>query len=160
MTTERIDVSRDVPASAAEIFDLLRRPYGHVAIDASGMLQSATGRPVAAVGDEFTVHMDREALGDVDLGRYDVQVRITEYVPDVEIAWTILGVIKPPIGHVYGYRLEPIDGGTRVTSYYDWSDAHPKWKKIFPVIGESALKATLGILERTVRLGYPDPTRD
>ncbi len=61
--------------------------------------------------------------------------------------------MKPPIGHVYGYRLEPVEGGTKVTSYYDWSDIHPEWraKNIFPIISELALKATLGILERTLR---------
>jgi hypothetical protein len=42
-----------------------------------------------------------------------------------------------------------------VTSYYDWSDISPEWKEagIFPVISEAALRATLGILERTVTRG-------
>jgi hypothetical protein len=55
-------------------------------------------------------------------------------------------------GHVYGYRLEPVAGGARVTSYHDWSDIHPEWraKNIFPIISEDALRATLGILARTV----------
>jgi hypothetical protein len=58
---------------------------------------------------------------------------------------------------VYGYRLEPVDEGTLVTSYYDWSDIDPVWRErnIFPIIPESALRATLGILDRTVRRGYP-----
>jgi hypothetical protein len=53
---------------------------------------------------------------------------------------------------VYGYRLEPTEGGTLVTSYYDWSTIGDNWKEleIFPVIPESALRATLGILARTV----------
>ena len=65
---------------------------------------------------------------------------------------TVGGVVKPPIGHVYGYTLEPVDKGTLVTSYYDWSDIDPVWKEaaIFPIIPESALRATLGILARTV----------
>lgn len=76
---------------------------------------------------------------------------------DREIAWTVLGVIRPTIGHIYGYRLEPVeteDGpATKVISYYDWSDIHPQWraKNIFPILSETALKATLGILERTLR---------
>jgi hypothetical protein len=63
------------------------------------------------------------------------------------------------LGHVYGYRLEPIEEGTLVTSYYDWSGAEPAWKDaaIFPVIPESALRATLGILARTVAPGQPRP---
>jgi hypothetical protein len=58
---------------------------------------------------------------------------------------------------VYGYRLEPIEEGTLVTSYYDWSGAGQSWKDaaIFPVIPESALRATLGILARTVAPGKP-----
>ncbi len=59
----------------------------------------------------------------------------------------------PSIGHYYGYRLEPVDGGTLVTSIYDWSGVGENWKApgVWPIIPESALKATLGILERTVR---------
>ena len=52
---------------------------------------------------------------------------------------------------MYGYVLEPVDGGTLVTSYYDWSNVNEDMKAIFPIIPESALRATLGILDRTVR---------
>jgi hypothetical protein len=153
MTAERIEVSRTIPAAAGEIFAVLCDPHGHVDIDSSGMLMDATGDPVSAAGDTFVVHMDREALNDYPLGKYDVTVTITAFAPDTEIAWTILGAIRPQIGHVYGYRLEPTDGGTLVTSYYDWSDIDPVWReaKIFPIISEGALRATLGILDRTVR---------
>ena len=157
MATERIEVARTIAAEPAAIFSVLRDPQGHVAIDSSGMLQSADGQPVSAVGDSFVVHMDREALGDYPLGRYDVTVSISAFEPDREIAWTILSKLRPQIGHVYGYRLEPGAEGTVVTSYYDWSDIHPQWREagIFPVLSEGALKATLGILDRTVRRGYP-----
>jgi hypothetical protein len=153
MTSERIEVQRTIAADPAAIFAILRDPQGHVAIDSSGMLQSAEGTPASAAGDTFVVHMDRESLNDYPLGRYDVTVRITEFEPDREIAWTIEGNIKPPIGHVYGYRLEPSDDGTLVTSYYDWSGISQQWREaaIFPVISEGALRATLGILARTVR---------
>ena len=155
MTTERLEVQRTIEADPATIFRLLCDPHGHVAIDSSGMLMDATGEPVAAVGDTFVVHMDREALNDYPMGHYDVTVTITTFVPDREIAWTILGQIRPPIGHVYGYRLEPSDNGTLVTSYYDWSSIDPVWREagIFPVISEGALRATLGILARTVTRG-------
>ena len=155
MTDERIEVQRTIAADPATIFRVLSDPNGHVAIDSSGMLMAATGEPVTAVGDTFVVHMDRESLNDFPMGRYDVEVHIATFVPDREIAWTIVGTIKPPIGHVYGYRLEPIDHGTLVTSYYDWSSIDPAWKEagIFPVISEGALRATLGILARTVAPG-------
>jgi hypothetical protein len=152
MNSERMEVQRTIPTDPATIFQLLCDPQGHVAIDSSGMLMDATGEPASAVGDSFVVHMDREALNDYPLGLYDVTVSITTFVQDREIAWTILGQIRPPIGHVYGYTLEPTDGGTLVTSYYDWSSIDPVWKEraIFPVISEGALRATLGILARTI----------
>ncbi|RLV51054.1 polyketide cyclase [Nocardioides mangrovicus] len=158
--TDRLEVSRTIAAAPAEIFAVLTDPQGHVAIDGSGMLQDADGERVRAVGDEFVVHMDRESLGDIDWKLYDVTVHITTYEQDRELAWSIIGRMKPPIGHVYGYRLEPADGGTLVTSYCDWSDLHEDWrgKLPFPIVPEANLKATLGILDRTVRRGYVGQT--
>jgi hypothetical protein len=160
MTSDRIEVQRTIAAEPAAIFRVLTDPHGHVAIDSAGMLMDATGGRVSAVGDTFVVHMDREALNDYPLGKYDVTVTITKFEPDREIAWTILGAIRPAIGHVYGYRLEPDgDGGTLATSYYDWSAINEQWRQagIFPVISEGALRATLGILARTVARGYLSP---
>ena len=69
--------------------------------------------------------------------------------------------MQPPIGHIYGYRLEPIEGGTLVTSYYDWSNIHEAYEAmadtVFPVISETNLRATLGILARTVAPGRSRP---
>ena len=155
MAEDRLDVQRVIRADPAAIFALLCDPEGHVAIDSSGMLQSATGSRVTGVGDSFVVHMDREALNDYpELGTYDVTVTIRTFDQDREIAWYATGAFD--IGHYYGYRLEPVDGGgTCVTSYYDWSEISPEWRdaRIFPVIGEGALRATLGILARTVARG-------
>jgi hypothetical protein len=137
------------------IFRLLCDPHGHVAIDSSGMLMDATGSPVSAIGDCFVVHMDRQALNDRPMGRYDVTVTIAAFIPDREIAWTVAGETRPSVGHVYGYTLEPSGEETLVTSYYDWSSIKPALKRtgIFPVLSEGALRATLGILARTVEPG-------
>lgn len=158
--TERIEIERTISAPPADIFAVLCDPQGHVAIDSSGMLQDAEGATVSAAGDSFVVHMDREALNDFpQLGKYDVTVSIKDFEPDQLISWTILGQMSPQIGHVYGYQLKPTDDGaaTLVTSFYDWSEIDQKWREagIFPVISETALRATLGILDRTVRRGYP-----
>jgi hypothetical protein len=152
--SERFEVQRTIPADATTIFDVVRDPQGHVAIDASGMLQSASGEPANAVGDTFVIHMDRESLGDFPMGKYDVTVTITAYEQDRYITWEVSGEGFPSIGHYYGYRLEPApDGATIVTSIYDWSQIGDDWKAsgAWPIIPESALKSTLGILERTVR---------
>lgn len=152
MTIERFEVQRHVRAGPAEVFRLLCDPTGHVAIDSTGMLQSAEGQPVRAVGDTFVVHMDRESLGDLPMGAYDVAVIVTSYEQDALLEWTISGTVQPPIRHLYGYRLEPSASGTLVTSYYDWSQilAQYRGRIGFPVIPETALKATLGILARTL----------
>jgi len=157
--SERLEVQRAVAATPSTVFGVLADPSGHVAIDSSGMLMGATGERVTGVGDRFVVHMDREALNDYPLGLYDVTVEIVTFDPDREIAWTVHGQLD--LGHVYGYRLEPIDAGTLVTSYYDWSGVGQDWKDagIFPVISESALRATLGILARTVAPGRSRPSR-
>lgn len=154
MSDERIEVSRTIAADPSVIFRVLSDPQGHVEIDSSGMLMDASGDPVSAVGDTFVVHMDREALNDFPLGLYDVTISIVAYEADREIAWHVLGG-QFDIGHTYGYRLEPADEGTLVTSYYDWSEIGQDWKDsgIFPVISEGALRATLGILDRTIRRG-------
>jgi hypothetical protein len=121
------------------------------------MLQRASGKPARALGDTFVIHMDREALGDLPMGKYDVIVTITGYEQDRYISWEVSGENFPSIGHFYGYRLEPAADGTLVTSIYDWSAVDDKWKSRggWPIIPESALKATLGILERTVRTEAP-----
>ena len=155
MTTDRIEAQRTIHAEPSAIFALLCDPAGHVSIDSSGMLMRATGSPVTGVGQSFIVHMDREALGEYPLGLYDGEVVITPFEQDAEIAWTVVGQLKPDIGHVYGYRIEPSADGSIVTSYYDWSTIDPVWREaeIFPIMSQVALRATLGILARTVQDG-------
>ena len=157
MTAERFEVQRRILASPAAIFDVLTDPQGHVAIDSSGMLMAAEGKRVSKPGDTFVVHMDREALNDYPMGQYDVTVIITQLVPNELIEWTISGTVQPPLKHLYGYRLEPAEGGTLVSSYYDWSQIEERYRPagIFPVLPEAALRATLGILARTVQRQNP-----
>lgn len=150
---ERFEVSRLIKAPIETIFAVLTDPQGHVAIDSTGMLMSADGEAVTACGDTFVVHMDREALNDMPMGLYDVTVIITQLEAPSLIEWTISGTIQPPLEHRYGYRLEQAEGGTLVTSYYDWSQIEESYRPlgIFPVISETAIRATLGILARAVQ---------
>jgi hypothetical protein len=87
--TERISATRIIPAPLEAVFGVLTDPDGHVAIDSSGMLQGASGEVVRATGNVFVVHMDRESLGDLPMGRYDVRVVITRLEPATAIEWTI-----------------------------------------------------------------------
>ena len=74
---ERIEVARLIEAEPAAIFPILCDPQGHVAIDSSGMLHGRDGRTGERGRRQFVVHMDREALNDFPLGKYDVTVSIT-----------------------------------------------------------------------------------
>ena len=103
---ERFEVQRTIPADPATIFDVVRSPAGHVAIDASGMLQAAAASPPGRRGHVRDPHGPR-ALGDLPIGKYDVTVTITAYEQDAYITWEVSGPGFPSIGHYYGYRLEP-----------------------------------------------------
>ena len=79
-------------------------------------------------------------------------VHIIVFERDKEIAWDL----GPDLGipHFYGYQLEPgEDGVTNVTAYYDWSKVDGDFKERFPIVPDTALRATLGIFQRTVRTG-------
>lgn len=153
MTTERLTAERTIDATPAQVFAVVADPQGQVAIDSSGMLMSAPDpRPLTVVGQTFDIRMDREALGDYPMGRYTVTNVVTKVEPDRLIEWEVTAASFPRLGHVYGYELEAVEGGTRVTSYYDWSDISDELKaaNVFPIIPQTALRATLGILERVV----------
>ena len=160
MSDKRFEVQRPIAADPAAIFAVVSDPKGHVAIDSSGMLMWSTDPPVTGLGETFVIHMDREALNDFpEMGRYEAEVKIVAFDRDAEISWQVLNNYDPPMIYFYGYRLEPIDGGTMVTSYYDWSGLDPFWIEvgIFPIIPEASLRATLGILARAVApRGFPD----
>ncbi len=49
-------------------------------------------------------------INDYRLGLYDVTVEIVKLEANREIAWKVEGQLN--LGHVYGYTLRPIDGGT------------------------------------------------
>ncbi|MER5889214.1 SRPBCC family protein [Streptomyces sp. NPDC001941] len=162
MQTQRLEAERVVDAPAAQVFAVLCDPHGHVDIDSSGMLQAAWGGPVRRVGDGFTVRMDRSALNDEMPRWYDVEVTITAFAPARHIEWTVGMAGGEQVQHRYGYHLTPQQPrGTHVVSYYDWSGALPRYQErgIFPMVPESALRATLGILARVVAPGRP-PRRD
>jgi hypothetical protein len=152
---ERIATTRRVNASAAKIFDLVRRPDGHVQIDGSGMLLAAPdASPVQAVGDTFEMHMDRRPLGDIpDMAEYDVTVVITDFEADALLEWSVQTPSGRIFGHVYGYRLEPIDdNSTMVTSYCDWSGLPEKRKdpSRWPIVPLHMLEKSLDNLESIV----------
>ena len=156
---ERISATRRIAAPASTIFELITDPHGHVRIDGSGMLvASDRTERLERVGDAFEMDMDREPLGDIPLGRYRVSNVVTRIEPDRRLEWSVGGVGRTPIGHVYGYLLSPVDDRTTdVTSYCDWSAAQERWKTrvSWPVVPLSMLERSLANLDRLLTGAEP-----
>ena len=124
MSADRISTSRSMAASPATIFAIVCDPAQHVAIDGSGMVEAALdARPITAIGAMFDMDMDRTPLNDIaGLVKYKVRNVVTRFERDRLVEWTTGGIDLPPVGHVYGWQLEPDgNGGTQVTHYCDWT---------------------------------------
>jgi hypothetical protein len=104
-----VSVERTIRASPQAIFDVLADPSRHPEIDGSGTVRAnRPGSPERlALGSTFGMDM-----------RYGVPYRITNTVVEFEegrlIAWRHFG------GHIWRYRLEPVNGGTKVTEEFDY----------------------------------------
>ncbi|MGA1363059.1 MAG: SRPBCC family protein [Ilumatobacteraceae bacterium] len=100
-----------VPSPPGAIFDLLADPRRHCEIDGSGsVVNSQLDAPERlSLGARFGMKM-----------RIVVPYRITNEVVEFEegrrIAWRHFG------GHVWRYILEPVEGGTKVTEQFDWTN--------------------------------------
>jgi hypothetical protein len=155
VTADRVSVTRRIAAPASTLFEIVSSPAGHVRIDGSGMLEAAVDATrVSAVGDVFDMDMDRAPLGDIpNLGKYQVRNTVTQYVPDRLFEWGIGGKEGPPLGHVYGWQLDPVsDNETDVTNYCDWgnipeslrSSTEGRW----PIVPVHMLEQSVDNLER------------
>ncbi len=158
-TDDRISATRRIAAPAAAIFAIVTDPAGQVAIDGSHMLVAAPDAArLEAVGDTFSMDMDREALGDLPLGKYQVLNTVTRFERDRLLEWNVGSAERGPLGHVYGYTLEPIgEDATDVTSYCDWSgisDALRERIAHWPIVPKMALISTLEKLD-ALAVGSP-----
>ena len=159
MSTQRVSATRRIAAPAAAIYAIVSDPNGHVAIDGSGMLDAAPdSRPLTAVGETFVMEMDRTPLGDIPgLVKYKVQNTVTAIEPDRLFEWTIGGIDQPPLGHVYGWQLEPVsESETDVTNYCDWTNItdelrtrRPDW----PIVPVAMLEQSVEKLASVVAAG-------
>jgi hypothetical protein len=62
------------------------------------------------VGDAFVIHMDRESLNDIPLGKYDETVHIGLFERDKEIAWNLGPDV--PVLHSTGTVWIPVMPGS------------------------------------------------
>jgi hypothetical protein len=153
VSPDRVSVTRRIAAPASTIYAIVSTPSGHVAIDGSGMLDGVLeGEQLTAVGDTFDMDMDREPLGDIPgLTKYQVRNTVTEIVPDRLVEWTIGQIDAPPLGHVYGWLLEPVgEAETDVTNYCDWTNANEELRaaREWPIVPVAMLEKSVENLER------------
>ena len=133
-----VSVSKLVPASAEQIFDLLTNPAMHAVIDGSGSVitpkSSAPKR--LSQGATFVMSMKRGMP-------YKMTNTVVEFVEDKQIAWRHFG------GHIWRYILEPTTGGTTVTEQFSYGTSKsPLTLKLAGYIkgNEKAIKQTLANL--------------
>jgi len=153
MSDERLEARRRIAAPATRVWELVSHPEGHVRIDGSRMLEAAlNAKPLTAVGDTFDMDMDREPLGDVPLGKYQVRNWVTRIEPGHLIEWSTNLIDKDaPVGHVYGWRIDAVsEAECDVANYTDWSDLPDEWKPRWPIVPLEMLERSVEKLQRIV----------
>ena len=158
MSSDRVSATRRIAAPASKIFQIVSNPEGHVDIDGSGMLEAASdARQVTTVGETFDMDMDREPLGDIPgMGKYKVTNTVTQIIPDRLFEWTVGGAGRPPVGHVYGWLIEPVsDTECMVTNYCDWTNIPDEMRSMreWPVVPLYMLERSVDNLERVALEG-------
>jgi uncharacterized protein YndB with AHSA1/START domain len=106
--------SRDIAASAAQIFELIADPEQQPRWDGNDNLQqAAANQRVHAVGDVFVMTTTKGATRENHVVEFDEGRRI---------AWNPSEPGRARPGHLWRWELEPLDDThTRVTHTYDWS---------------------------------------
>ena len=114
VTSTVVSASREIAASADRIFELIAEPSLQPQWDGNENLAEAPpGQRVRTVGDVFTMRL---TMGS------DRTNHVIEFDEGRLIAWLPSEPGKPPPGHLWRWKLEPLDGSrTLVTHTYDWS---------------------------------------
>ena len=144
LTAPSASASRVVPASAADIFDLLATPRRHALIDGSGTVADVQERTPERLspGARFGMQM-RWGLP------YKILNHVVEFEEGRRIAWRHFA------GHVWRYELEPLaEGRTRVTETFDAGPS--RWPLVLRVIraaprNQRSIEQTLDRLETWAR---------
>ena len=82
---------------------------------------------------------------------YLVRCTVTQLIPGRLIEWAVRAAGKPPSGHVYGWKIEPLaDGECLVSHYCDWTGISDELRAKFnwPVVPADRLENSIGNLDR------------
>lgn len=141
-----LSVERVIRAAPAQIFDLLADPNQHARFDGSDTVKAARDNPPRlSLGAQFSMKMQMGVP-------YRITNTVVEFEDDRVIAWQHFA------RNVWRYQLDPVDGGTRVTETFDWSNGRsPKIVEVlgFPERNRKGMEATL---ERLAYLVESPPT--
>jgi hypothetical protein len=109
---DTVSASAVVDATAAEVFDFLRRPQNHALISGDESVRGDVSGP-ELLGPRSTFRMRMKAVVP-----YRITSKVVEFDEDRVIAWSHLG------GHRWRWELEPVgESQTRVTETFDGSTA-------------------------------------
>lgn len=141
--------TRDIPASASDIFDLLSNPERHSETDGSGMVRSVDkGQRLQKVGDTFRMNMSKED------GDYQTDNEVFALVPDRVIGWQNKKNVTADVevGAKWLWELEPLDAeNTTVTLTYDASEIEdPKVQAVAKTFTADKLEASLAAVAEAV----------
>ena len=112
-----VSASRDIQATAGQIFPLIADPTRQPEWDGNDNLtEAAPGQRVRSVGDIFTMTLTHGVVR---------ENHVVEFEEGRRIAWMPAEPGQPPVGHLWRWEIVPIDGDrSRVTHTYDWTDMH------------------------------------
>lgn len=148
---QRISVQRSIPASAADVFEVLSNPRRHPDLDGSGFIRSVVhGDRITETGQVFTVDMEGDHMG----GEYQTENHVTGYDHNRLLSWQTAPAGSEPPGWEWTWDLEAQGpGSTLVTHTYDWSrvdDPQILSKVRFPLVSQHAMETSLGKLAESV----------
>jgi uncharacterized protein YndB with AHSA1/START domain len=113
VTSTVVTASREISAPADTIFELIADPALQPQWDGNENLAEApTGQRVRTVGDVFTMRLTEGS---------ERTNHVIEFEEGRLIAWLPSEPGKPPPGHLWRWRLEPLGSRTLVIHTYDWS---------------------------------------
>lgn len=140
MDSDTISVERTIPATPEQIFALLSDAGRHQSFDGSGTVRGTreASRPLS-LGTRFGMSM-HQGVG------YKTSNEVVEFEQDRLIAWQTTGLKGIVGGRIWRYRLQPVEGGTRVTETWDVSRDKQKFflkRSGMPVSTEKGMRRTL-----------------
>lgn len=112
VTKDTASATAVVAAAPEALFDFVRRPGNHAALNGDGTVRATVAGPeVLGAGDKFGMKMKMGVP-------YRIKSKVVEFEENRRIAWCHFG------GHRWRWEFEPLDDGrTRVTETFDMTTA-------------------------------------